>query len=94
MKRFFSQKILCNVPERERISSIEIPASVESIGERCFYECKSLSEVTFCDRSQLNTIDKKAFYESGLTKICIPANVESIGEFCFCYCKLLSEVTF
>ena len=76
MEKALSEKILRTIPNKHLISSVRIPASVESIGERCFCHCKSLSEVTFSDGSQLKNIDNKAFYQAKITEICIPGSAE------------------
>ena len=60
---------------------ITIPASVEVLCERCFYECKSLSRVTFAAGSCLKRIEKEAFSGcSSLKEIEIPASVEVLCE--------------
>jgi hypothetical protein len=76
------------------LKNMTIPSSVEVIGDDCFYECKSLCEVTFETGSKLQRIETLAFRETGLKKMTIPSSVEVIGEFCFSSCESLSEVTF
>ena len=76
------------------ITSIEIPASVTSIGNSAFaggfwYEYRAedrmaISTVTFAAGSQLTTIGSSAFAGcSSLTSINIPASVTSIGQGAF-----------
>ena len=72
LKERLSKKVLSNIAGNEFIASIKIPASVESIGEKCFRQCKSLSEVTFCDGSQLKRIGMCAFDGHLRRKIRIP----------------------
>jgi hypothetical protein len=77
------------------LKSILIPASVESLGDECFYECRSLSSVTFESESKLVRIEARAFARlSNLKSISIPASVESLGDDCFNMCCFLSSVTF
>jgi hypothetical protein len=76
------------------LRAIQIPSSVEIVGEHCFWECISLDEVTFESGCKLQRIEKQAFGESCVKAIRIPSNVEIIGENCFHNCQFLSEVTF
>ena len=91
------------------LTSIQIPASVETIGLRAFKKCSSLANITFEKGSILKDIKGGskmasdymsidyygAFSDcSALTAIEIPASVESIGVAAFSYCKKLASVTF
>ena len=91
------------------LTSIQIPASVETIGLRAFKSCSSLANITFEKGSILRDIKGGskmasdymsidyygAFSDcSALTAIEIPASVESIGVAAFRYCKRLASVTF
>ena len=77
------------------LTSIAIPASVTSIGEKAFWCCESLSSVTFAEGSQLNAIGKNAFYEcTTLSSIIIPASVTTLKECAFSTCSSLETVTF
>ena len=60
-----------------------MPASVKTIEDSAFRECKNLQRVTFAEGSQLREIGKYAFYETGLTEVRIPASVQSIGAYAF-----------
>ena len=81
------------------LTSIEIPASVETIGTATFKGCTALTTVTFEKRSQLKTINGD--FEAGafqncisLTSIEIPASVETIERSAFYNCTALTTVTF
>lgn len=91
------------------LTSIQIPASVETIGLRAFKSCSSLANITFEKGSILKDIKGGskmasdymsidyygAFSDcSALTAIEIPASVESIGVAAFSDCKRLASVTF
>ncbi len=91
------------------LTSIQIPASVETIGLRAFKSCSSLANITFEKGSILRDIKGGskmasdymsidyygAFSDcSALTAIEIPASVESIGVAAFYDCKRLASVTF
>ena len=73
---------------------VSISDGVEELCESCFYECKSLSRVTFGEPSSLTLIGKEAFFGSGVREIHIPDGVQEVCESCFYKCKNLSRVTF
>jgi hypothetical protein len=92
------------------LTSIEIPASVETIGASAFKRCSKLATVTFEKGSQLKTIGGGysssshfgtysdyygAFSDcSSLTSIEIPASVETIEATAFKRCSKLTTITF
>ena len=92
------------------LTSIEIPASVETIGASAFKRCSKLATVTFEKGSQLKTIGGGysssshfgtysdyygAFSDcSSLTSIEIPASVETIEATAFRICSKLTTITF
>ena len=77
------------------LTSIEIPASVETIGNTAFSDCSSLATVTFEKGSRLKTIGNNAYYRcTSLTSIEIPASVETIEKKAFSDCSKLATVTF
>ncbi|WP_346987358.1 leucine-rich repeat domain-containing protein, partial [Alistipes shahii] len=91
------------------LTSIEIPASVETIEATAFKRCSSLATVTFEKGSQLKTIGggyyysayEKSYYSHGafsdciaLASIEIPASVETIEAAAFAFCSSLKTVTF
>ena len=82
------------------LTSIEIPASVETIKASAFKGCSSLATVTFENGSQLKTIGG-GYPSSGtfadctaLTSIEIPTSVETIKASAFKGCSSLATVTF
>ena len=77
------------------LTSIEIPNSVTSIGDCAFYECSSLTSITFGDNPQLTSIGDGVFYDcESLTSIEIPNSVTSIGYAAFYDCTSLTSLTF
>jgi len=63
-----------------------------SIGNRAFYGCKDLTNITIPD--SVTSIDSYAFYNcSSLTSITIPDSVTSIGSDAFYNCSSLTSVT-
>ena len=88
------------------LTSIEIPASVETIEATAFKGCSKLATVTFEEGSQLKTIGGgysestfSSYYGAfsdctALTTIEIPASVETIEAAAFKGCSSLATVTF
>ena len=73
------------------LTSIEIPNSVTSIGERAFFNCSSLTSVEIPD--SVASIGDLAFYGcSSLTSVVIPDSVTSIGSSAFSGCSSLTSV--
>lgn len=73
-----SLKIINNAFQNTLISSIEIPASVETISN-AFSGCSSLATITFEKGSKLKTL--WGFSGCPITSIEIPASVETIQQF-------------
>ena len=79
----------------ELVTNLVIPESVNSIENRAFCGCHSLTSISFSENSQLTSIGDYAFSNcSGLTAITIPESVTSIGERAFEVCGSLSAITF
>jgi hypothetical protein len=76
------------------ITSIEIPASVTSIGNNVFNLCANLTTVTFAAGSGLTAIGTYSFRQTAIASIIIPASVTSIGTNAFNQCASLTSVTF
>lgn len=79
----------------ERLQSVEISATVETLGDGAFSLCERLTAVNFAQGSALKTIGKSVFINCiSLQMIEIPATVETLGEGAFDYCKSLAAVEF
>ncbi len=76
------------------LTSIEIPASVETIEEAAFKGCSKLAAVTFENGAHLTMIGYTAFSVCPLTSIEIPASVETIEAVAFKGCSKLATVAF
>jgi hypothetical protein len=76
------------------IKIIGIPNNVENIGNKCFYECRSLCEIVFESDSKLKEIGDSAFRDLGIKIIPIPNHVEKIGNECFYEGESPCEVVF
>ena len=64
-------------------SSIEISNDNRIIGESAFMGMSNITSITFETGSQLETIEKEAFYSTKITEIIIPSSVKTIGEKAF-----------
>jgi hypothetical protein len=69
------------VTSAERLTSIRIHRSVESIGERSFYECERLSSVTVESESKLSRIGDLAFVHSRETEWSFTVRIEFQVDF-------------
>ena len=76
------------------LTSITIPASVESIGYYAFSGCTNLDKVTFAEGSLLKTFGTNVFKQCKLTSIEIPAGVTDIGDGTFEDNSTLQSVIF
>ena len=74
------------------ITSVTIPTTVTTIGNRAFSGCSSLAEVVIPDN--VTSIEEYAFSSCrSLTDVSIPDNVSSIGNNAFSSCTGLNSVT-
>jgi hypothetical protein len=80
--------------ELKNLEKITIPASVKTINEKCFKDCKKLKKVRFAPNSGLKTVGAHAFEKLPLESIEIPSSVETIGTGSFFECGNLVKVTF
>jgi hypothetical protein len=75
------------------ITSVTIPASIQTIGGYAFQNCLLLTTVTFAPGSQLTTIGTHSFYRcEKLTSIVLPDSLTSIGNFAFLNCTSLTSI--
>lgn len=76
------------------LREIAIPASVEQIGDMCFFCCWGLLKVTFQSGSVLKGIGTEAFARcKALRQIEIPTSVTELGHKCF-FDSGLTKITF
>lgn len=73
------------------LTSIVIPAAIESIGDQAFYGCTALSNLTFMTPGNLESIGEEAFYNcTHLCDVYVPASVNHLGWSVFSGCSELS----
>lgn len=76
-----------------KLTSVELPDSVTSIGEEAFSGCHSLTSITIPDG--VTGIGGRAFCNCfALTSITIPESLTSIGDEAFANCYGLTSITF
>jgi len=73
------------------ITSITLPDGIARIGDYAFAYCANLSSINI--PSSLNSIEDRAFDETGLTSIIIPESVSYLGSSVFVRCTSLTNVT-
>ena len=76
-----------------KLEGIEIPATVQHLGQDAFSNCGVLEYVTFAENSQLTKIDKGCFAScKKLTEVVLPNSVQSIGKGVFYNCTGLNKL--
>ena len=79
---------------RSEIESVEIPASVKTIGPDAFYDCKNLVRAMLVPGSRLERIGAGSFYNTKIERMVIPKGVAEVQERTFSWCRSLKEVVF
>ena len=78
--------------EKTSLTSVKLPRTLTTIGDRAFYGCSSLTSITIPD--SVTSIGDSAFNRcSGLTSITIPDGVTTIGNSAFYGCTNLTSLT-
>jgi len=87
---FNSYSGIVNIPETVEYKNKTF--TITSIGEKAFFYCNNLKEVTISN--QINKIGESAFYHcSQLSKIVIPNSVVEIGAGTFGECSSLTQIS-
>ncbi len=78
--------------QNSSITSITLPNSLLSIGDRCFARCSSLTSIIL--PNNLISIGESCFADcSSLTSITLQNSITSIGNWCFNSCSSLTSIT-
>ena len=78
---------------RRDIKEIKVPSFIKIIGPYAFGSCKQLRIINIPSNSELQTIEKEAFFESSIPKIFIPPQVTKIYEYAFTSCQQLQQIS-
>lgn len=85
-------RIAGDVFKEHAITSVQLPDSLQKIGNCAFQFCKELKEITFPEG--LITIDGLAFaYCTQLENVVLPEGLKSLGDSAFRSCDSLTEIT-
>ena len=76
-----------------KLVGIEIPSSVETIGDQAFYKDTSLGYVSFYANSKLKTIGAYAFQYAAITSLDLVGPLETIGASAFADCYELTTAS-
>lgn len=77
------------------LRSISIPQNVTSINSSAFAGCAKLSEISFADRGNLETIGSSAFSGcTALQTISLPSSLLTLGDEAFTGCTALYKVNY
>ena len=80
--------------DNKGLTSIEIPASVTSIGDFAFYGCSAMTSVVFAAGDAPLTLGGSVFRScTSLTKFTLPARLASTGTHILASCSKLEKVT-
>lgn len=74
----------------ESLKSIDIPASVTTLGRWIFEGCDNLKDITL--HEGLTTLSQSTFYGCGISEIQIPTTVTEIPDYCFSNCHNLGMI--
>lgn len=76
----------------KNVKSVTIPSYVKTVGSFAFSGSYELEEVIVGDDSQLETIGKEAFADSGIERFTIPHHLTEICELAFYSCRQLKRL--
>lgn len=77
------------------LKSVTLPSNLTTLGDRAFFGCESLTDITFTGESNLSDIKTKAFGRTGVTEFVFPESSEKIvvADAAFDSCSALQAVT-
>lgn len=77
----------------ERITFLELPDTIQSIGASAFWGCSIANEVLELPKA-LSSIEYGAFYGNHMKEVTVPGTVKEVGQAAFLECTELKEVCF
>ena len=84
--------IAANVYKGCSARTVMFPASVRSIGSRCFAGCKDIELIEFASGSECHTIGARAFEGAAIGSIILPDSLRTLKQGVFLNCKNLTTV--
>ena len=95
LKTVYLSENLNSIPPRvfgkdSSLTNVSIPEGLRIIGEQAFSNCSSLEGIVLPEG--LTTIEKGAFFQTGLTAVAMPDSVQSLGDGVFQDCESLKTV--
>ena len=75
------------------LEEVQLPISIESIGEGAFEGCSKLNHVEIPEGSALSRLGESVFAYSGLESIVFPKGIIELPRFTFRECRRLQQVT-
>lgn len=86
---------LSNADKMDKVKSIEIPNTIQTIGDSALAGCTNLKYVIFEEGSTLNKIGEQAFMWCGsIENLAIPVTVTNIAAEVFYGCLSLTSITY
>lgn len=75
----------------KNVTSVSLPKSLTTLGERCFSECAGLIDLPISDN--VTTLKQSGCYKcTSLKSVRLPKNLETIEGFMFQYCSALDTI--
>ncbi len=84
------QTLLMAFPTFSEITTLEVPATVQSVDTYAFYYTSRLKEVIFPEG--FTTVSRYAFHSSSVERVVFPETLTNLGEYSFYTCTSLSDV--
>ena len=78
--------------QESKLTKIQLPTCLSSVGDKCFAYCQNLQEVDFSN-TQISNIGSNVFIGSNITKIILNDKINSIGT-CAFYQSALCDIDF
>lgn len=85
-------ELAASVFSESKLEAIDLPASVKTIGERCFSECESLTKANL---PGVTSIGSNAFFQcTAMDSVVLGEGLITIPANCFGFCEKLTTINF